>query len=363
MGGDRQGDDQQPDVLLTDEPVPNLEPKLAAGVIDDIVHLVRDNGLTAVLNLHDVALARRVADRIIGMRAGQVVFDRPSNQLPYRSGAGRHLRPRRRRTTGGGPTTGSDTERLASYRRPSRATLAATASVAVVLEVSWNGSELSLPALAEEIPNIADFVGRMFPPDPAELGKALELRGQTLAIAAVGTAIGVVFAVPWGLLAARTLFGQNWLHHSVRASVNLVGAVPELMWVLLFVSAIGLGPLAGTMALAIGSATGLASLFADIFEASDRRAWQTAGASGADKAQLISWVLLPQSLPTLTSYTTLLVLDGNVRATSLLGLVGAGGIGLELNQKLRLFDYGSVLTLLLVVLAVVVILDRISSYL
>lgn len=72
---------QQPDILLADEPVANLDPVLAAGVVDDIVHLVRAEGLTAVLNLHDVALARRVADRLIGMRDGRVVFDKPVGEI------------------------------------------------------------------------------------------------------------------------------------------------------------------------------------------------------------------------------------------------------------------------------------------
>ncbi|MFC4000122.1 phosphonate ABC transporter, permease protein PhnE [Prauserella oleivorans] len=254
-----------------------------------------------------------------------------------------------------------EVEALARYRRPTWRTTTGVAAVVIVFALSWQGSQLSLSALVDGVPNVVDFLGRLFPPDPAELGTAVELMGQTLAIAVVGTVLGVLVAVPWSLLAARTVFGQAWLHHSARTSVNLVRAVPELMWALLFVSAVGLGPLAGTLAIAVGSAAGLARLFADIFEAEDLRAWQAAEAAGASKAQRISWVLLPQSLPTLSSYA-LLVLDSNVRAASLLGLVGAGGIGMELNQKLRLFEYGSVLTIVLVVLVVVVVLDRVSAH-
>lgn len=250
--------------------------------------------------------------------------------------------------------------RLTELRGPGwRITTTAVLLIAV-LGVSGHASSISLPALIDGLPNIADFFGRMFPPDPAGLGTAVNLMGQTLAIAVVGTAIGVVFAVPWGLLGARSVFPEGWLHHTARTSINLVRAIPELMWALLFVSAVGLGPLAGTLAIAVGSAAGMARLFADIFEAADLRAWEAAEASGANRLQRITWVLLPQNLPTLTSYT-LLLLDGNVRAASLLGLVGAGGIGMELNQKLRLFDYGGVLTIVLVVLVVVVLLDRISS--
>ncbi|MEU2428204.1 phosphonate ABC transporter, permease protein PhnE [Streptomyces sp. NPDC007861] len=265
-------------------------------------------------------------------------------------------------TAGGTAPDGESVARLASLRTPGWRSSLTALVVVLVLGVSGYASEVSLLTFVEGLPNIADFIGRMFPPDPAELGIALDLMGQTLAIAVIGTAVGVVVAIPWGLLGARSVFPETWLHHTARSSINLVRAIPELMWALLFVSAVGLGPLAGTLAIAVGSAAGMARLFADIFEAADLRAWEAAAASGASRLQRITWVLLPQNLPTLTSYT-LLLLDGNVRAASLLGLVGAGGIGMELNQQLRLFDYGNVLTIVLVVLAVVVLLDRISSYL
>lgn len=251
---------------------------------------------------------------------------------------------------------------LAALRRPSWQTGAGILAVAVVILGSAHATEFSLPALADGLPNIADFVGRMFPPDLAILSTAVSLMGETLAIAVIGTAVGVLLALPWALLAARSVFGQAWLHHAARASINVTRAVPELMWALLFVSAVGLGPLAGTLAIIIGSAAGMARLFADIFETMDMRAWEAAAAAGATRSQRISWVLLPQSVPTIASYT-LLVLDGNVRAASLLGIVGAGGIGMELTQQLRLFEYGNVLTIVVVVLVVVVTLDRAASYL
>ncbi|PQP17285.1 phosphonate ABC transporter, permease protein PhnE [Rhodococcus opacus] len=251
---------------------------------------------------------------------------------------------------------------LAALRRPSWQT--GTGVIVVLAVILWSAqtAEFSLPALVDGLPNIADFVGRMFPPDLAILPTAVSLMGETLAIAVIGTAVGVLLALPWALLAARSVFGQAWLHHAARASINVTRAVPELMWALLFVSAVGLGPLAGTLAIIIGSAAGMARLFADIFETMDMRAWEAAAAAGATRTQRISWVLLPQSVPTIASYT-LLVLDGNVRAASLLGIVGAGGIGMELTQQLRLFEYGNVLTIVIVVLVVVVALDRAASYL
>ncbi|KOS58158.1 phosphonate ABC transporter, permease protein PhnE [Rhodococcus rhodochrous] len=254
------------------------------------------------------------------------------------------------------------TAELAALRRPSWHTTAGVLVAAAVLLGSAQATEFSIAALLDGIPNITDFIGRMFPPDLSILPTAVTLMGETLAIAVIGTAAGVALALPWTLLGARTVVGQPWLHHLARTSINITRAIPELMWALLFVSAVGLGPLAGTLALVIGSAAGMARLFADIFETMDMRAWEAAAAAGATGSQRISWVLLPQSVPTLASYT-LLMLDGNVRAASLLGIVGAGGIGMELTQQLRLFEYGNVLTIVLVVLAVVVTLDRAASHL
>lgn len=250
----------------------------------------------------------------------------------------------------------------ARLRRPSALTVIGALAAAGVVLASARTSELSLGAIAAGVPNLADFVSRMFPPDPAELGTAVVLMWETLGIAVTGTFFGVMLAVPCALVAARTVFPNPWLRQPARLLINAVRAIPELMWALLFVSAVGLGPLAGTLAIIVGTAAGVARLYADIFEAADMRAWEAAAATGARRSQRISWVLLPQQLPTMASYG-LLVLDSNVRAAALLGLVGAGGIGMELNNKLRLFDYGAVLTIVLVVLAVVVVLDQASSHL
>ncbi len=251
---------------------------------------------------------------------------------------------------------------LARLRRPSTPTILGAAAIIAVILLSTQTSEVSVAALVQGVPHIADFVARMFPPDLSELPTAIALMWETLGIAITGTAFGLVIAVPLALLAARTVVPNPWVRHTTRVVINVVRAIPELMWALLFVSAVGLGPLAGTLALVVGTGAGVARLFADLFEAADMRAWQAASATGARLSQRVAWVLLPQQLPSMTSYA-LLILDSNVRAASLLGLVGAGGIGMELNQKLRLFEYGQVLTIVIVVLVVVIALDQLSSYL
>ncbi|WP_083979739.1 phosphonate ABC transporter, permease protein PhnE [Demequina salsinemoris] len=252
-------------------------------------------------------------------------------------------------------------DRLARLRRPSWGTIAGAVGIVALLGWSSSSTGFNAPALIAGGPHIADFVSRMFPPNLEELPVAIELMIETLGIAITGTVFGVLLAVPLALLASRNIFPQPWIRDTARVVINVVRAIPELMWALLFVSAVGLGAFAGTLAIMVGTTFGVARLFADIFETADMRAWDAAAATGARKSQRVTWVLLPQQLPTMASYT-LLVLDGNVRAASLLGLVGAGGIGMELNQQLRLFEYGSVMTIVLVVLVVVMSLDFVSSY-
>lgn len=262
--------------------------------------------------------------------------------------------------TAGAPVPAPSVAQLAALRRPSWGTVAGSAVILVLVAGSAVASEISVPALVNGVPNILDFVGRMFPPDLSVLGEAALLMVETLGIAVFGTAVGVLFAIPIGLLAARNLYPERWLHLPWRTGINFARAVPELLWALLFVSAVGLGPLAGTLAIALASAAGMGRLFGDIFESADLRAWDAVSATGASRLQRISWVILPENVPTLSSYT-LLVLDSNVRAASLLGLVGAGGIGTLLTERLRLFRYGEVLTIVLVILIVVVVLDRVSA--
>lgn len=259
-------------------------------------------------------------------------------------------------------TTDEDVRAAARLRRPSTGTICGAIVAIAVVIIASNTSEISAEALINGIPSIGDFIGRMFPPDFSELGTAIELMWETLGIAITGTVVGCLLAIPLALLAARTVTSEAWIRQPMRLAINIVRAIPELMWALLFVSAVGLGALAGTLAIIVGTAAGVGRLFADIFEAADMRAWEAAAATGTRRAQRISWVLLPQQLPTMASYG-LLILDANVRAAALLGLVGAGGIGMELNSKLRLFDYGAVCTIVIVVLVVVVALDQASSYL
>lgn len=216
------------------------------------------------------------------------------------------------------------------------------------------------------------FIAGLFPPElaPDYLARVLTLVVQTIAISIAGTMFAVVAAVPLGMLALR-LRGEErgraaagtgrWSARwavclTARLVLNLMRAVPELAWALLFVVMVGLGPFAGVLALAAHSAGVLGKLYSELLESVDQRAVEAVRATGAREIAVTMLVRAPLALPVLLSYT-LFRWECNLRAATVLGLVGAGGIGTELILAFRLFRYHELLTLVLAVLALVVLID------
>jgi len=223
------------------------------------------------------------------------------------------------------------------------------------------------------------FVG-MFPPDVSAdfLVTVLRALTQTIATAVAGTLLSLVFALPLGILATATLWSRGILAaeeaHSVvvrvgaltsrlaRALLGFVRAVPDLVWALLFVAAVGLGPLAGTLALAVAYTGVLGRVYADVFEHVAPEPLEALQSTGATRMQIFLRGVWPQALPHLMAYS-LYSFECCVRAAAVLGFVGAGGIGYEISVSMRLFEYRQVLTLLLVLIALLTVTDAISRYL
>ena len=206
----------------------------------------------------------------------------------------------------------------------------------------------------------------LIPPDlsPGFLGVVAAAVARTVAIGISGTVLAIVLAVPLGLLATPTLFRPGTLaageglsasalrvlHLAARATLRVFRAVPELLWALLFVVAVGLGPRAGALALGVSYAGVLGRVYADLLEDVDPGPAEALAASGGRRASLVLFALVPQALPGLVSYS-LYSLECAIRSASVLGFVGAGGIGQELQLSMRLFEYRQVSTLLLALLA------------
>jgi phosphonate transport system permease protein len=229
------------------------------------------------------------------------------------------------------------------------------------LALVWSARylELSLPELVKGTPWIADLVARMFPPNWGflrQLGKPIL---ETIQIAVWGTLMSAVIAIPLCFMGARNLV-PRWVFHAARQLFNAARGINELIFALIFVAAVGLGPFAGVLALTIHGAGMLAKFFAEAVEEADRGPIEALRATGASAMQVVVFGVLPQVLPSWIA-ATLYRLEVNLRAATILGMVGAGGIGFELYSSLKLFQYRDTATCVLVILAMVMSADYISS--
>lgn len=183
---------------------------------------------------------------------------------------------------------------------------------------------------------------------------------ETLEIALWGTLTAVILGLPLGLLCARNIMPLTVVRILARSAVSFLRAVPELISALFLVVAYGFGPIAGFLALGLHGAGVLGRFFSDEMEHADPRPQEALAAIGADRLAIWRVAVLPQVMPHHIG-STLYVLDRNVRMATVIGLVGAGGIGQELKGRYDMYEYGHVGTILLAIFLVVVLLDHISG--
>ncbi len=222
---------------------------------------------------------------------------------------------------------------------------------------------------------MALFVSQMFPPDlsPGLLRQIAWGALETFAISFLGT-LPVLLGGATRTLAASSAFSETQSHGllgrvrqivrygSARALLNLFRSVPELIWALLFILVVGLGPFAGVLALGVHTAGVLGRLFAEVLENVDRRPCETIQAAGANRMQVFLYGMLPQALPELVSFA-LYRWEVNIRAAAILGFVGAGGLGYHLFIALNLFLHKQLLTLMAAMLILVTLVDLCSALL
>lgn len=205
------------------------------------------------------------------------------------------------------------------------------------------------------------FAGQMFvTPDWAYVPQLLAKMLETMEMTVLATAIAIVISLPLGLLAARNATPHIVVYRLTRDLLSLMRALPELVWALVFVSAVGLGPLPGVMALAFVTVGFMGKFFAESIEVVDHKAVEGVRAHGAGWIQVRVFAMLPQALPDFVG-TVMYILDHNLRAAAILGLVGAGGIGYDLVMSMRLFQYERLLLIALAIYLVVTALDRASD--
>jgi phosphonate transport system permease protein len=207
---------------------------------------------------------------------------------------------------------------------------------------------------------IADILRRSVPPNFGLLGATLWPALETLDIALCGTAAAVVLALPLSVLAARNTTPSPVLYGLARAIIALTRTVPDLIWALIFVTAVGLGSFPGALALAVHSIGMLGRLFAETIEDMEMGPVEALTLTGASRAQVFSQAVVPGIAPSLLGIT-LYRLDENVRSSLVLGFVGAGGIGFQIFTAMQLFQYRDVAFYLLVTFVLVVAVERISA--
>ncbi len=213
--------------------------------------------------------------------------------------------------------------------------------------------------LVRGLPWIADFLRRMLPPDLAVLPAAIKGAAVTVEIALLGTAAAALLALPLGFLSARNV-ATPAIFYPARTVLNLFRSVDTLVYALIFVAAVGLGPFPGVLAVVAYTTTSLAKLYSEAIEGIEPGPVDAITATGATRLQVLRFGVLPQVLPLFLSYV-LYRLETNIRAATVLGFVGAGGIGFYLQTYLRMIDYPAASTALLVTIVMVMVVDAISS--
>ncbi|HEX2438352.1 MAG TPA: phosphonate ABC transporter, permease protein PhnE [Methylomirabilota bacterium] len=213
--------------------------------------------------------------------------------------------------------------------------------------------------LARGVPWILDFLRRMLPPDLHVLPSALKGALVTVEIALLGTMVAAAVALPLGVVSARNV-APPALFVPSRVVLNFFRSVDTLVYALIFVAAVGLGPFPGVLAVVAYTTTSLAKLYSEAIEGIDPGPVDAITATGAGRLQILRYGVLPQVLPLFLSYV-LYRLETNIRAATVLGFVGAGGIGFYLQTYLRMIDYPAASTTLLVTIIMVMVIDTLSS--
>ncbi|XVV12592.1 phosphonate ABC transporter, permease protein PhnE [Actinoplanes sp. CA-131856] len=228
--------------------------------------------------------------------------------------------------------------------------------------VAWRTTEMSVSNLVTGWHGMADFIAEAFPPDLSAqvLGDSIQAALVTLWIGLLGTTLSIPLSLLLALLAARGTAPAGWVYQSARAVLSFLRAVPDVVFALIFVTAVGLGPFPGVLALVCHNVGVMGKLWAETLEDADQGPPLALRSAGAGRLQVAAHALLPSVTPQLVGLL-LYRFDVNVRSSLVLGLVGAGGIGFLINQSIQLFQFDQMLTHILVVLVLIIAVDRLSA--
>jgi len=221
--------------------------------------------------------------------------------------------------------------------------------------------EITPARIINGISGVAVILRQMFPPSPGEQWHDILIGlSQSVAMAFLGTLIAALIAVPLGLLGARNIVVNTLAHFSLRRVYDGFRGIDQLIWALAFVRAVGLGPLAGLLAIIAADVFILAKLFAEAAENTDRAEQDAMTATGANRLLAIRYGVLPQVVPVFLAQV-LYSFESNTRSAAILGVVGAGGIGLQVAERIKVRYWDEVSFIIILILLTVIVIDRMSA--
>ncbi len=253
---------------------------------------------------------------------------------------------------------------LATYLKPqwSWKTLTTIGIFSFILVFVVNDLEIDFIKLVTDSSKyFGDILSRMLPPDFSNLNQLIYAMFETIEIAFLGTFIAIVLSIPLGLFSARNLAPNYFVYLICKTIVIFFRAIPEFIIAMILVIAIGFGAMPGVLALGLHTMGFLAKFYAEDIEHINKGPIDALKSSGATKSQIISFGVIPQILPSFVA-NNLYILDRNVRMATMLGIVGAGGIGYELQSSFRMFEYERVSAIIILIFVTIFIIDHLSAF-
>jgi phosphonate transport system permease protein len=221
--------------------------------------------------------------------------------------------------------------------------------------------DFSVARLGTGLAHLIQFLRLMIPPSPGpHAGIFLHALVETLAIAFLGTLAAATLAFPFAFLAARNVIPNLFVHVLARRFLDVIRGIDVLIWALVFINVVGLGPFAGVLAIAVSDFATFGKLFSEAFEGITRGETEGVVAAGGGRLAVIRFAMLPQILPVIASQV-LYYFESNTRSATIIGIVGAGGVGLHIAEQIRVLDWDRAAFLILLVLMTVAIIDAIST--
>ena len=253
---------------------------------------------------------------------------------------------------------------LATYLKPqwSWKTLTTIGIFSFILVFVVNDLEIDFIKLVTDSSKyFGDILSRMLPPDFSNLNQLIYAMFETIEIAFLGTFIAIVLSIPLGLFSARNLAPNYFVYLICKTIVIFFRAIPEFIIAMILVIAIGFGAMPGVLALGLHTMGFLAKFYAEDIEHINKGPIDALKSSGATKSQIISFGVIPQILPSFVA-NNLYIFDRNVRMATMLGIVGAGGIGYELQSSFRMFEYERVSAIIILIFVTIFIIDHLSAF-